>query len=311
LAFAAMAELGAAKGAGRQSKQTEKVPQETDVKVAGFRRRQKRYIENLDFDAAQQLDQEIKDSRFESHDKQIAQISEDLTKDATKIVELCRTAIQEWNDKNKRSQMKLRRRINRQFAAIQSQQIDALVQMEKDFAAARLRENGRTIPEQEELLQRARHAAMARQFDEARSLRDAAALIGETELDRRLMVLDEGFEQKRRQFLKVQRSEIEALSGQLDSEIGTIDEVTRQRIVEEGEKRARQLIALMDQCGSKLGSLGAPGEMDDRVAALEKEFTELLIALNCPVPRGIGCSARTRPTGKDQPPRRKVPRRTG
>jgi hypothetical protein len=215
------------------------------------------------------------------------------------------------NDQKVNDQKKLRIRINSQFEAIQSQQVRVLVEMEKEFAAARLRETERTIPEQEQLLQRARYAGMAKQFDEARKLRDAAALIGETDLCGRLAVLDEGFEQKRRQLLKAQRTEIEVLSARLESEIKTIEEFTRQNIAKEGELRTTKLIAIMDQYGRRMATLGAPAEMDERVAALERQFTELLISLNCPVPRGIGCSARTRPATKEQAPTKKVPRRMG
>jgi hypothetical protein len=306
-----MAELGAAKGSVRQTLPTDKVATPLDVKVIELRRQQKRCIGNLDFDAAEELEQEIKTLRFDGHDEQAAKFSKDLTERAAEIVGACNEAIERFTDQKSTDQKKLRIRINAQFEIIQSQQVRALVEMEKDFAAARLRETERTIPEQEQLLHRARRAGTAKQFDEARRLRDAAAMIGETDLRGRLMVLDEGFDQKRRQLLKAQRTEIEVLSARLDSEMRTIEEFTRHNIAKEGELRTTKLIALMDQYGRRMATLGAPGDMDERVVALERQFTELLISLNCPVPRGIGCSARTRPVAKEQAPTKKVPRRTG
>jgi hypothetical protein len=306
-----MEEAGTARGAGKQAVQTEKGPEAIDAKVAGLRRRQKRYIEDLDLDAAEQVEQDIKEYRFNDHGEQSAKITKDLTDRATDIVESSFQAIQQWNKESAEKQKKLRIRINYQFEAIQSRHFQVLTDMEKDFASARLLETQRGIPEQQQLLQRARHAGMVRQFDEARRLRDAADLVAETDLEGRLAALDESFKKKRRKLLKVQRAEIEVLSGRLDSEMRTIEEFTAQAIVKEGELRATKLIAVMDQYGRRMGSLGAPGEMEDRVAALERGFAELLISKNCPVPKGIGCSAATRPTGQEQPARRKAPRRTG
>jgi hypothetical protein len=306
-----MTEPGAVKGSVRQTLPTDKVATPVDVKVIELRRQQKRCIDNLDFDAAEEIEQEIKTLRFDGHDEQAAKFSKDLTERAEEIVSACNYAIERFTDQKSTDQKRLRIRINAQFEIIQSQQVRALVEMEKDFAAARLRETERNIPEQEQLLHRARRAGMAKQFDEARKLRDAATMIGETDLRGRLAVLDEGFDQKRRQLLKGQRTEIEVLSVRLDSEMRTIDELTRQNIAKEGELRTTKLIATMDQYGRRMATLGAPGEMDERVAALERKFTQLLISLNCPIPRGIGCSARTRPAAKDQPTTKKVPRRSG
>ena len=160
--------------------------------------------------------------------------------------------------------------------------------LEKDFAAARLRETERTIPEQEELLKKSKNAALLKDFELARNYREAASLLAETDLETRLAKTDNEFENLRKALLTKQKEEVEFLSKRLDDELFTLQRKTQMKLQNEETNRNIKIFGCFDKFSTAGCASVDPNETNAKIRRFDQKCTEILNEFNCPKPKGIG-----------------------
>jgi hypothetical protein len=266
-----------------------------DAKVRELRRRQKLAIQSMDFDLAEAIEKQIHGARGVEIDQVVQDACVKIQNEADKVLKDIEERLKVVEQEKIKNEGKIRIRINTQFDSIQSGHITALIEMEQNYAAVRLRETERTIPEQEKLLLQAKHAGAALEFDKARSFRDAAQLVGETDLQARLARLDEEFEKGRQGLLKRQREDVIFLSKRLDEELHSASELAGHETVQILDTRAPRLTAVLERAVRDLTADVPDGEVETHAGKLERTLAEFLVASNCPVPVAVGNSVRTRP----------------
>jgi hypothetical protein len=271
---------------------------ETEARILQLRRQHKLAVSNVDFDRAEELDREIAACRNSERASATALLFSQFRDRTVSIVEGSRAYVAQLVNKKEDSDRAVRIQINSLFQSLQDSHFKSLADFERDSAQARLRETERTIPEQEKLLLEARHAGAAHLYDRARELRDLADLIGQTDLEARLVRLEDDCEATRQALLKKQRSEIEALSRRLDAELKNIDDRTRVAITKEWDLRDIKLVGHFDKAIRDFANIAQGTDSLAQGTAFEREFATHLTELNCPIPRGIGNAAKTRPQTK-------------
>jgi hypothetical protein len=266
-----------------------------DAKLRELRRRQKLAIQNMDFDRAEELEKQIQEKKSNDTEIIVRETSQNLRQEADKIIQDIKLQLDVVQEERVVKEREVRIRMNTQFESTQSNHLTALVSMERDYAASRLRETQRVIPEQEALMLQAKNAGLGHEFEKARSFRDAAQLVGETDLQARLARMDEEFEKNRQIVLKKQREEVQALSLRLEEELRSVTELTEQKIARKLDARSARLIGLLDKTVRDLATVFPDSSLEAHAARLEKELAESLVACDCAMPMGMACSARTRP----------------
>jgi hypothetical protein len=132
-----------------------------------------------------------------------------------------------------------------------------------------LRETEREVPEQIELLERAKAAAIVGQFSEARRLREEARQVAESELEARKQRVDREFSESRSILATRQQNAIEAITKKWEDEVNDLNAEVRARkaetqqrfesgveiIRERGRVRCNALLADEDIVGDALFSL--------------------------------------------------------
>jgi hypothetical protein len=274
---------------------------ENDARVIELRRQQKIAVQNVDFELAEEIDRRIAACRTTDRKGEYDAAAAQFRERTAEIVGGSRSLIADLIAEKEDKERAIRIQINAQFELLQNEHLKALVNYERECAAARLRETERTIPAQEKLLAQARHAGACRLYDDARHFREAADVVAQTDLDCRMARLDEDFDSGRQALLKKQRAEIETLSTRLDHEIRLLDDRLRLTIAKEEELRGVKLNGHLGRQIRDFANSAPPSGCTAETVALEREFATHLADLNCAIPKGIGESARTRPLPKKQP----------
>ena len=97
------------------------------------------------------------------------------------------------------------------FEETQDEHIQQLMDLEKERGLTLLEESERDIPEQIELLERAKQVAMLSRFEEAIELRAQARVVGEQELESRRVQVEEHFAQAKEEMLKQHQEELDQI----------------------------------------------------------------------------------------------------
>lgn len=261
--------------------------------IADLRLQQKNAIQNLDYDTAEALEKQMREARlneaeyvFQKKLEEFSQRLPQIVQDSYKIID----GIQKWS---KNEEHQIRSRINTDFESLRSRHVKDLISLEKDFAAARLRETERTIPEQEELLKKSKNAALIKDFELARNYREAANLLAETDLETRLAKTDNDFENLRKALLTKQRDEVEFLSKKLDDELSTLERKAQIKLQNEETNRNIKIFGCFDKYTTAgCGSID-PNEANAKIRKFDQICTQILNEMNCPKPKGIGDSYAT------------------
>lgn len=269
-------------------------PSETDVEIAELRQKQKLAIKNNDFETAEEIEAQINQMRENELVSDISAILDEFSQKAADIVEKSFAYIEEIEQQRLHDEHGFRIRINKQFESLKEEQTRALIELERDFAAARLRETERRIPEQEMFLMRAQHAATLKSFQEAKQLRELAQLVAEADLKMRLAKVDDDFESARKVLMSKQREAIESLASQLEAGLVSIRDKARLKVRKEDERRDVKVRTHLSEYQTMFGST-ASKEAGDRANEFERTLATILANKGCAAPKGIGDCTKTRP----------------
>lgn len=277
-------------------------PSEMDIEIAELRQKQKLAIKNNDFETAEEIESQINQMRESELVSDVSVILEEFSQKTADIVDKSFAYIEEIEQQRLHDEHGFRIRINKQFEALKQEQTKALIELERDFAAARLRETERRIPEQEMFLMRAQHAATVKNFNEAKQLRELAQLCAEADLKTRMAKVDEDFEAARKGLMAKQREAIEALSKQLETGLESIRDKARLKVRKEDERRDIKIRGHLSEYQTMFGSTAAK-EAAERANEFERTMATILANRGCTIPKGIGDCTKTRPL-RQQPKNR-------
>lgn len=261
---------------------------ELDKQIAELRQMQKMAIKNNDFETAEEIENQITNLKSQNRDATYDNLAASFEQKAHEILDTSLTLVENLVQQQKNEEHDYRVRINQLFESLRDEQIKTLIDLEKDFAAARLRETERRISEQDELLAKAQHAATLRRFEEAKKLREAAQVVAEADLQCRLAKADENFEVARKATMKQQKEAIEALSNKLVTGLNKIAENTNLKITKEEELRDIRVKSHFDDYARMFR------ESPSRVKELEAKLLDILEQKGCSVPKGIGANTRAK-----------------
>ncbi|OHS94496.1 hypothetical protein TRFO_11127 [Tritrichomonas foetus] len=274
----------------------EEMKKNANKTITELRIQQKNAIQNLDYDTAESIESKISAEKQAIVEYLFQQRCQEFEKRLAQIVADSFAYLDEIRENYKKEERQIRIRINNDFDQVRDRQVKALISLEKDYAAARLRETERIVPEQEELLQKSKNAALIKDFELARQYRDSAALIAEADLETRLARLDNDFESLRKTTISKQREDIELLSKRLDEELKILADRFQLKLKREDEKRNVKIIAHFEKYSCIVCGTTDITDPEVRIKKLDYICTSVLLGMNCPKPKGIGDTTATNST---------------
>lgn len=192
-------------------------------KLTELRNKKKLAIQALDFDAAEKYDEQIQEQNEQIISDRIEKIRSEISKDLLDHIQKYNKIRNEINEYNQKTESQLNATYQDLIDKTQIQHGKELRSIDKSHGIALLREAEREVPNQIELLEQAKAAAVAGRYDDARSLREQARIAGENELEERKRKIDEEFEHSRSMLAAKQQEAIEHITQKYDDEISNLN----------------------------------------------------------------------------------------
>ena len=124
----------------KQSKEEIKERKKASKTIADLRIQQKNAIQNLDYDTAEAIEKQMREARFSEAEYVFQKKIEEFSQRLPQIVQDSQTNVDNIQKWNKTEEHQIRSRINNDFKSLRSRHVKDLISLEKDYAAARLRE---------------------------------------------------------------------------------------------------------------------------------------------------------------------------
>lgn len=232
-------------------------------KLADLRNKKKLAIQALDFDAAEKYDELIQQQNEQIVATRIDKIKSEVLDDLEKHISKYNKISDEIALYNKKQENQLNQTYQTLLDKTQLQHAKELKSIDKSHAIALRREAEREVPEQIEILEQAKAAAVAGNYNEARNLRDEARRTGERELEERKNKIDEEFEHSRMVLDTKQQEAQEQIQQKYDDEIANLQAEIQMR-TKETEQRFNSGVELIKQRAEiKVNSLLADDEVKE------------------------------------------------
>ena len=252
--------------------------EEFNKKIAKLRQQKKEAIRNKDFDRAEEIDQQIIEINKQYELDVIKKAEEDFRIKTREIIGIYETKFQEAAAQQQEAEKQVRIRVNNSFEELRKQQQEELINLEKEHANDRLREQLRPIPDVITLNQQAAHAATVGDYQGARNYKDQAAILQENDVEKRLRKVDEEFEAQIDALILAQRTQLQLLSKNLLHDLEICQE----------KARNRQKLLLENREAALIAHYNTNGQSSDKFDAI---LAQECYSYNVPVPRGFGSSA--------------------
>jgi hypothetical protein len=199
------------------------------------------------------------------------------------------------------SLLAFQRQINTEFVHMRDRHVERLSQVQRDFAAVRIRETRRIIPEAEDLMQQSRCAAQARSFEQAALLMSQASAVGQAEVERRLARLDLELRHQAGLLLQEQKKEVKGLVACVAQGIELIRRDSQIKKDSENDGRDVRLVAELQKYTKKVAMIAGPGvDLAPYQRELEDVILEIIEVAQLPVPAKLKRTpgSPTRQTGR-------------
>ncbi|OHT11508.1 hypothetical protein TRFO_19053 [Tritrichomonas foetus] len=246
-------------------------------KLTELRNKKKLAIQALDFDAAEEYDRQIREQNEQIIADRIAKINSEIIKDLNEHITKYENIRNDINEFNMKQESQLNATYQELIDKTVLQHEKELKNIDKSHSIALLREAEREVPDQIDLLEQAKAAAVAGRYEDARNLRDRARLTGENELEERKQKIDKEFAESRSMLAAKQQDAIEHITQKYDEEISNLNaEVQLRRL--ETEQRFESGVQLIRQRAEvRCNSLVADDEVkEDAIFELNQRINDLL-----------------------------------
>lgn len=246
-------------------------------KLTELRNKKKLAIQALDFDAAQKYDEQIQEQNEQIISDRIEKIRSEISKDLHDHIQKYNKIRNEINDYNQKTESQLNATYQDLIDKTQIQHAKELRSIDKSHGIALLREAEREVPNQIELLEQAKAAAVAGRYDDARSLRDQARIAGENELEERKRKIDEEFEHSRSMLAAKQQEAIEHITQKYDDEISNLNGEIQMRMKETEQRFDSGVELIRQRAEIRCNSLVADEEVKEEAIFNIKQMIDEII----------------------------------
>lgn len=236
---------------GSRNQVVDDVKKEVDMRIIELRNRKKEAIRVLDYQLAEEINNQISELHKEyelfSEDQQQMNFRIKLRQ----IIEDFKAHFITAKNEIHTEEMFVRNKINENFEKLRKKHVQELINLEKEYSAARLRESERIIPDYELLISESRYAAGSGNFEEARALQARADLLQQQDLAKRLGKTDEAFQENTKIQIQTQKREIEDLVAKYKDEMDTINKKAQNKLAKIRDNRENAIVAHMQMTCSK------------------------------------------------------------
>ncbi|EAX95354.1 hypothetical protein TVAG_078100 [Trichomonas vaginalis G3] len=258
----------------RETKKEFPAPSQNHQTKLDLRKKKKIAIQNLDYQTARNIDQEIErineEESIQAHQLKIDEYKDSLIQ----IFAMYNERQNELNNEREDNIKKIRIRVNDIFTELRKQQTQDLVELEKQHASHRLHELYRPVPDYETLISQSRKAASLGNYDNAETLQQEAYAIQERDMKIRMQRVDDRFHMKSQTAMKDYRTSIINLVQKLQNDIKTAQDTSDTSLKSLFEKRDAAIVGLYNTKGK--GSV-----------EFQRLTMDLCNAYSIPVPSGI------------------------
>ena len=133
-----------------------------------------------------------------------------------------------------------------------------------------MRENERAVPEQTNLLELSKKAAMTGDYQTALQLRYNSRVVAQKSLIERQAKLEEDFNQQRNEMLNSQRAALQTMVTKFKQGFDLLDSNLQKKLAKNNQNRNNQLISYYQRSLSKLTSLTKSANIRQHESALQK-----------------------------------------
>ena len=246
-------------------------------KIEELRNKRKQAIQALDFDAAEEYDIQIKEAQEQVIADRMTKIYEEILKELYDHILKYDKISKDIDLSTAKTESELNQRYQEFFDQAQNQLDKELQNIDKSHEEALLREAEREVPEQIDLLERAKAAAVAGNYKEAKSLRDKAREIGEQELEARKMRIDEEFAQSRSQLSEKQQRAIQKIQDKYEEENAALNAEVQMRKLETQQRFDTGVGLIRERAEMRCKALVADDEVkEDALFTLNRKIDEML-----------------------------------
>jgi hypothetical protein len=244
-------------------------------------------------DAAEELDRQIAALHHSDFKSTVDEFRQEMENGIRELIAGHFEIVENIKKKGEEQANDFRRQINSEFNALKARHVKELLKLEAEYAALRLKEAHRAVPECQVLHQQAKFAASSGNYEKAKEFRDEAALKNQNELAKRNARIDTEMKSHIETHFQQQRNEIETLCNKLTSGLATIEGKTTASIDQENETRDVRFIGELNKQVKKVAVL-APLGVD--VSVYQREFETRMITIveefGLPVPKNAKKSAK-------------------
>jgi hypothetical protein len=275
------------------------------IEIAKLRSLQKSALSALDLDAAEDFDKQITAISADAFAAAVEQIRRRMCGNVSSLINEHFDHLERLRTTEAAKLLDLRRHVNTEFGLLKAKHLQELVDLEGDFAASRLKESQRLIPEYEELIEQSKSAAAIHDYDQARQLQTAAAAIAQVEMDKRTGKLDFSMKGQVETLIQTQQKEIELLVHKLQTGTSQIKGQTLRGLDAENEIKDAKLVGALNKAAKELGVIAPLGvDAVPIIRDYENDVVILLSEAKLALPPKLKWNAKTATRGVAKSPRK-------
>ena len=260
------------------------ISRDTQDKIAKLRSKRRGMINTLNFEDAIKIDEEIESHHKSSLEESIQIILDEYALSIEHYIKMSAEKSESYDVEKSKAIRDFRLKFHHYFQDLKQQQLQSLSEIEFKYQETRKRENNRRIPEQAELLEQSKKAAMNGDYQKALELRNNSRIVGQEKIYERLLQLEDDFNQQREDMIKSQRGNLEQLVLKFNNGLELIENKAKSKQEMVTQNRNTQLISSYQKALSKLASLTKMKGIHDHENTLRNILLDILKPYNyeCP-----------------------------
>ena len=192
-------------------------------KLSDLRLKKKIAIQSLDFDMAEQLDQEIENQNQEISNIRINKIKQEIMKEINELISKYLKNKKDINEFKFQNENLISSKFQELYDKTIIQHEKELKSLEKSHYISLIREAEREVPDQFDLLEKAKFSANEGKYQEAKKMREEARIIGENELHSRKEKVDEEFASSKLNLATRQQLSLDDIAQKYNEEINLLN----------------------------------------------------------------------------------------
>lgn len=229
----------------------------TNDTLSDLHQKKQNAIDALDFETAEYYYNEIQNRISQRAQSQIDEIHYETIRQLQIIQRVHKQLLEDLVEEKRKSDARLYTKYQVLFEQTQDDHIEQLMNLEKDRGITLLEESEREIPEQIELLNRAKQEAFLSRFEKAKQLRQEARDFGEAELERRRVDVEKRFQDLKDKMLVRHQKEMNEITELHEEEIKKLKESSDFQNQEAKRKLREEVDLLKDRATVRIKAVTA------------------------------------------------------